>query len=410
MKNIFSKKPFAPLPLFDTMAFVDQQSAEALELPNHQITDFNRALAFLKCYTGSTGTFNSYRRDVERLLHWCWTIAEKKLKDLKREDIESFIKFCVKPPKTWIGFVKHPRFIEKDGERQPNPLWRPFVVTIPKRDIRNGKKPTIKDYEFTQGSIKELFAIMSSFFNYMLQEEYVFMNPVAMLRQKSKFIRKEQGFNKIRRLSPTQWKFVIKTAENMAVMDSEKYERILFILSILYGMYLRISEVAASARWTPQMKHFYKDQDGSWWFVTVGKGNKQRQIAVSDSMLMALKRWREYLRLPPLPTANDSSPLIPKIKGKGPITNTTYIRNLVQKAFDNAAYSLIEQGLKDEADALMEATVHWLRHTGISDDVKTRPREHVRDDAGHSSSAITDKYIDIELKERHASARGKIIS
>lgn len=55
----------------------------------------------------------------------------------------------------------------------------------------------------------------------------------------------------------------------------------------------------------------------------------------------------------------------------------------------------------------MAATVRWLRHTGISDDVKTRPREHVRDDAGHSSGAITDRYIDIERKERHDSARNK---
>jgi len=57
----------------------------------------------------------------------------------------------------------------------------------------------------------------------------------------------------------------------------------------------------------------------------------------------------------------------------------------------------------------MEATVHWLRHTGISDDVKIRPREHVRDDAGHSSSAITDKYINIERKARHQSAKNKVI-
>ena len=48
-----------------------------------------------------------------------------------------------------------------------------------------------------------------------------------------------------------------------------------------------------------------------------------------------------------------------------------------------------------------------LRHTGISEDVKIRPREHVRDDAGHSSSAITDRYIDVELRERHASAKRK---
>jgi hypothetical protein len=41
--------------------------------------------------------------------------------------------------------------------------------------------------------------------------------------------------------------------------------------------------------------------------------------------------------------------------------------------------------------------------------VKSRPREHVRDDAGHGSSAITDRYIDVELRARHASARKKII-
>ena len=63
----------------------------------------------------------------------------------------------------------------------------------------------------------------------------------------------------------------------------------------------------------------------------------------------------------------------------------------------------------EDADQLANATVHWLRHTGISEDVKIRPREHVRDDAGHSSGAITDKYIDIELRARHGTARKKRI-
>ena len=61
----------------------------------------------------------------------------------------------------------------------------------------------------------------------------------------------------------------------------------------------------------------------------------------------------------------------------------------------------------EEANNLRVATVHWLRHTGISEDVKYRPREHVRDDAGHGSSAITDRYVDIELKERARSAKNK---
>ena len=65
------------------------------------------------------------------------------------------------------------------------------------------------------------------------------------------------------------------------------------------------------------------------------------------------------------------------------------------------------EGFIEEAESLKSATVHWLRHTGISNDVKFRPREHVRDDAGHSSSAITDKYIDIDERERYLSAKHK---
>jgi hypothetical protein len=68
-----------------------------------------------------------------------------------------------------------------------------------------------------------------------------------------------------------------------------------------------------------------------------------------------------------------------------------------------------QEGFQDEVAQLRHASTHWLRHTGISEDVKTRPCEHVRDDADHSSSAITDKYIDIELRERHAPKKKKPI-
>ena len=304
---------------------------------------------------------------------------------------------------------KVPRFIIKDGERTPNPEWRPFLVTVTKSAHKKGERPSYKDFEFSQTSMREVFAVLSSFYNYLIQEEYVFMNPVALIRQKSKFIRKQQGPNKIRRLSDVQWKYVINTARDVAEAKPDQYQRTLFIMSALYSMYLRISELGSNERWSPQMKHFHKESDGSWWFTTVGKGNKQRSIAVSDAMLDSLKIWRTHLGLSPLPTLADKSPLIPKVKGKGPVQDTTYIRKIVQHCFDKAIDSLKKDNLIEEAESLAEATVHWLRHTGISDDVKVRPREHVRDDAGHSSSAITDKYIDIERKARHQSAKNKII-
>ena len=98
-----------------------------------------------------------------------------------------------------------------------------------------------------------------------------------------------------------QWSYVIETAEIMADEDSELHERTLFIMSALYSMYLRISELAASKRWTPQMGHFFRDRDGFYWFKVVGKGNKERLISVSNAMLNALKRYRISLNLYPLP-------------------------------------------------------------------------------------------------------------
>ena len=159
------------------------------------------------------------------------------------------------------------------------------------------------------------------------------------------------------------------------------------------------------------MGSFFKDNNGNWWFKTVGKGNKARQIAVSSSMLKALKHYRtSYLNLPPYPAPNEKTPLIPNAKDLNkPITSTRPISMLVQECFDSAADELESKGEHHEADLLRSATVHWLRHTGISEDVKVRPREHVRDDAGHSSGAITDRYIDVELQARAKSASKKII-
>jgi len=172
-------------------------------------------------------------------------------------------------------------------------------------------------------------------------------------------------------------------------------------------MYLRISELSAKPRWHPKMADFFRDVNKDWWFRTVGKGNKMRQIAVSSEMLQALKDYREYLGYTPLPTPDDKTPLISKAHGKGGLSSTNVIRNLVQQCFDAAVEKLKEKNQFEEANMLRSATVHWLRHTGISEDVKHRPREHVRDDAGHSSSAITDRYIDVELQARAKSAKNK---
>ncbi|MBA3537328.1 MAG: tyrosine-type recombinase/integrase [Tatlockia sp.] len=397
------------LPLFDSLTHFHKNFENAI-LPAPELQkDFYHSLNFLKSYTGSVGTFNSYRRETERLLQWCWQIKKVTLCELKHEDIELYVRFCQNPPHAWISMKKVPRFIEKEGRRIPNEEWRPFVATISKSAKKLGGVASIEEFNLSQGAVQEIFAILSTFFNFLIAEEYLVSNPVALIRQKSKFIRKRQQNAPVRRLSLKQWEAVLVAAEKLAADNPEKHERTRFILSLLFGMYLRISELSASERWMPTMNDFAKDSNGHWWFTTVGKGNKERQVAVSEAMLASLIRWRQYLGLAPLPAPSDNTPLIPKIKGFGPMSDTAPIRRLVQLCFDKGAEQLRKQGFGEEADNLGAATVHWLRHTGISEDVKTRPREHVRDDAGHSSSATTDRYIDVEMKARYQSARKKQI-
>jgi hypothetical protein len=97
------------------------------------------------------------------------------------------------------------------------------------------------------------------------------------------------------------------------------------------------------------------------------------------------------------------------VRGKGITSRMLPIRSLVQECFDRSVIHLQQDGFKEDAQQLIHATVHWLRHTGISDHVKIRPREHVRDDAGHSNSSITDKFFDVDLRNRNDTAKKKKI-
>lgn len=400
----------SPHPLFDTLDAMPNPwreppviapaivSANKKPLPDNAGKDYQLASEFLYSYRGSPDTFTAYRRELEHFLQWAWLIADISLTEVQREHIEAYVEFARQPPDGWIGEKQAPRFIERGGERVPNRDWRPYQT------------PADQPYSLSQSALQAIFAVLSSFFNYLVQENQLSANPVARIRQKGKFLRKRQGQDKIRRLSQIQWDVVIETAEAMAKEDPVTHERTLFIMTALFAMYLRISELVETERWIPQMGHFQRDLEGNWWFLTVGKGNKEREVSVSDAMLQALKRYRLSRGLPVLPAPGEATPLVHKTRGKGGITSTRQIRGIVQKCFDQAEVKLRSEGSIEEADRLASATVHWLRHTGISEDVKHRPREHVRDDAGHGSSAITDRYIDVERAERHATARHKPVT
>ncbi|MCX7118225.1 MAG: site-specific integrase [Legionellales bacterium] len=398
-----------PIPLIDTCQQLNENHWIILPPPSAPPNDLICCLDFLKQYDHNNATFESYRREIERLLQWTWFIKQKSLLALSRQDMEDYIEFCLDPPKSWIGLKRVARFVSVLGLRAPNPQWRPFVVSVSKLQHKMGLKPSLDDYQLSQKAIREIFTVLSSFYNYLVLCEKISMNPIALIKQKSKYIQKHQYQDRVMRLSDKQWQSCLETVKIMANQRPEHHERTLFIVSALYLLYLRVSELCASDRWTPEMGHFYQDSASCWWFKTVGKGNKMREIAVPDDMLLALRRYRLSMQLSPLPFVNEKIPLLSKETGKGPMTSSRHLRRLIQDCFDSTIQQLRHQGCTTEADLLESAAVHWLRQTGISDDInkRGRPVAHVRDDAGHSSSAITDRYNDIDLLERHESAKHK---
>lgn len=400
-----------PIPLFDTLEFFYDAtlSEELISLQNQDKSvlqkEYELSKEFLASYSGSPDTFNSYRREIERLLQWSWLIVKKPIKELNRNDIRLFIEFVQQPPINWIATKNVSRFLNKEGLRVANPEWRPFVVRLSKAEHKSGQKVDKNDYELNHKSLQALFAGLSTYFTYLQQETYLEINPVQLIRQKSRFLQKQQTQKVTRKLSHLQWQVVIESVEHQTKQNID-YERHLFIISAFYLLGLRISELAETPGRIPKMGDFAPDKYDRWWFTTVGKGNKLRDVAVPDAMLEALKRYRLSRELTPLPRRGETTPLLHKERGRGGL-GTRQIRNIVQECFDKAIMNLANAGKKDEAQDLMVATVHWLRHTAISADVEHRPREHVRDDAGHENATITDRYIDTDRIARHESARNK---
>ena len=94
--------------------------------------------------SGSEQTFGAYRRDIEHLIQWSWFVREQSVLKHKREDIETFIEFCMKPYKRWIGLKNVARFKNNHGIKVVNPEWRPFTVRIHKHNRKDGIEPDIR--------------------------------------------------------------------------------------------------------------------------------------------------------------------------------------------------------------------------------------------------------------------------
>jgi|TARA_B110000259_G_scaffold33929_1_gene37678 integrase/recombinase XerD len=392
----------------DSKIFLDNT---CLQIPDAR-EDFLYTQSFLKSYSRkSEATFRGYRNEVERLLLWAWTIAGKSVIQLKRPDLEGYFDFVHSPPAAWVGDSVQDRFKIIGGECRQNKNWRPFAGKLAKEDRKQAMVEgtdinVSKDgHTLSHEAMKICYSAVSAYYDYLTDEGYAFGNPIPAIRKQSPYLIKGATQKTIKRLSDLQWDFVLECAEKAADKDP-LHERTLFVIATLKTLYLRVSELSDRTNWQPVWKHYWQDSDGNNWLKVLGKGNKIRDVSVPSALLPYIDRYQRY-RSSLSSSFGINSAMVSKNRGSGGMT-ARQLRRIVQQGFDLAYDKMIAEGFGKEAKALTEATTHWLRHTGASQDIATRPLKHMSDDLGHASMGTTDQvYIQSDMKERAKSGKGR---
>lgn len=416
------------LPLFDAIDYIEDGNPRINEyisgLTLYRLDDaalvYEHTVDWLLEQRSNENNFKTYRSELTTFLYWCFEVENKSPLDITRRSLFRYIEFCKDPPAVLIAYFNTAQFKtdKETGERSPNPQWRPF--------LGRRKEGDILPYRLSEQALRTKLAILSAYYGYLIDEELTERNPARQILKSGIFKAGDQFHasgednENIKAFSELQWSYVMGAAHQLAQDNPELHERTLFLVSLMYGCYLRISEVSARPGFAPIMGQFRRDSQTRIWsyYIPRSKGGKQRSVAVSKALLNALKRYRLHLGLTELPPPGDEIPLFIRHRAAGRgrdagIQNANLgirqIRDLLNELFHQTALAAEADGLNEDAAEIRKMTPHSLRHTGITHDINLnqRPLSHVQADAGHDSIDTTSRYLHTGRVERHESAAGK---
>lgn len=370
------------------------------------LEQFNWGKIFLT-YIGrnkSAHTYERFRNDVERFLLWSFIVKKKPIDQLRKSDLLEYADFCWQPPVDWIGTSNQERFKITNGYSAANELWFPYKIQAPK-SLKSQFVIDKKKYRPSQQTLSSMFTAIIVFYNYLMAEDFCIGNPAQIAKKDCRHFIIDSQVKEIKRLTGSQWQFVLDTAVEMAD-ENPMFERNLFVIAALKTLFLRISELSERPNWLPTMGHFWQDDDENWWLKIFGKSRKLRDITVPIDFLPFLERYRASRGLLGLPASNENSILVEKVRGQGGMTSR-HLRRIVQSVFDQAHDNMRRSEGENKALKLKEASAHWLRHTGASMEIERgRPLKDISEDLGHASMATTDTvYVQSENKKRAESGK-----
>ncbi|MBI1425682.1 MAG: tyrosine-type recombinase/integrase [Gammaproteobacteria bacterium] len=320
---------------------------------------------WLSEYQDSPQTFRNYRKEAERLLLWAMIERGKPLSDLNRDDFIAYEQFLAdpQPAEKWCG-PRYPRNSEQ---------WRPFQGPL---------KPQ---------SQRQALVIIQSLLGYLVEAGYLAANPFALRRRRLPKAKQDDQVIE-RYLEKDLWEYLYNFVIDQAPSsDRERshYERSRYLLSLLYLLTPRVSEIANHTMGS------FREREGKWWWHVTGKGEKTQRIPVNTAMLEALLRYRQHLKLAPRPQINESTPLILNITGTRGISANMIYR--IVKKLAQAAADTLESSDPVKADKLRQASTHWFRHTGLTHQLDSgMDLRFVNKNARHAKMETTSIYLHAE--------------
>ena len=349
-------------------------------------SDAQALQSFLMGYQSSPLTYQTYLKELERLVLWCTHIQQVCISDIASDDIVAYQNFLtsVEPKALWCG-NKRSKCL-KTGEL--NPDWRPFASDL---------SPT---------SIKKTMSILDSFFNYLVQTHYLKGNPLSVnKRRKKRAVPQtiERWLEKMEINTILEALNAVPEAQGFSVIRAK------YIIHTLFYTGLRLSEL------TLHTMGDFTLIESAWYLKVVGKGEKPRNIVVVDEYLDALRVFRGAIGCQPFPAFNEKMPLIPMQDNKNPIMQRR-IDQILKWAFELGArrYEMLANQDAEEspkllrrASKLRKASAHWLRHSYGTYLVKSGcPIEKVKSLMGHSDISTTMIYVHIATHDLFDSAQG----